>query len=129
MMVTPLADLPLDVQMGVEAELREADRTGRPPPRWRFYGPPDCTYPLAALPSRAYYEWRLRRRRIRKRVKRQRIIKRDGMVCGICKTSIQAECDLHIDHILPIARGGSSDDSNLQPTHAVCNRRKGALLP
>lgn len=34
-----------------------------------------------------------------------------------------------VDHIVPLSRGGSHEQSNLQWTHLVCNKRKGAKLP
>lgn len=64
-------------------------------------------------------------RRQRKQARRQRIIDRDGMVCGICTTAIASMADLHIDHIKPLARGGTSAPENLQPSHSWCNIAKG----
>jgi 5-methylcytosine-specific restriction endonuclease McrA len=29
------------------------------------------------------------------------------------------------DHIIPVAQGGGNDLANLQPVHALCNKRKG----
>jgi 5-methylcytosine-specific restriction endonuclease McrA len=36
--------------------------------------------------------------------------------------------EVHVDHIIPIARGGKHHPSNLQPMLATFNRRKGAKL-
>ena len=36
---------------------------------------------------------------------------------------------IHIDHIIPFSKGGSSEVGNLQPAHADCNLRKGARAP
>lgn len=58
---------------------------------------------------------------------RDAVIERDGMVCGICGEEIPAG-DLHIDHVVPIARGGSDALGNLQPAHSLCNLRKGARV-
>lgn len=33
--------------------------------------------------------------------------------------------DIEVDHILPVARGGSNDESNLQPLCHQCHTRKG----
>jgi hypothetical protein len=76
-------------------------------------------------------EWRGERapaspaaRRARRRARRQRIAERDGWICGICGAPI-ARAQLHIDHIVPVCRGGTSDASNLQAAHARCNLAKG----
>ena len=50
-----------------------------------------------------------------------RIAARDGAFCRHCgRTS-----DLTLDHIKPLARGGTSDDDNLQLLCRSCNSRKG----
>lgn len=64
----------------------------------------------------------------RKRVDRDSIIARDGMVCGICGNVIKAVQEIHIDHIVPISQGGKSVPENLQVAHARCNLSKGARL-
>lgn len=124
-MPLPLSALPADVRAEIE-RLAEGDR---PPPRWLRLG-------HVEIPSRAWYEWHLRhageraeRRAERGRVRalglRLAIAERDGWTCGICGQPIAGERDLHVDHIVPLCRGGRSDDSNLQATHARCNLRKG----
>ena len=107
-----------------------------PPPKWKFLGHPNDPQPMAAIPSRAYYEWHLRRGRdIRRPPEREGIsaqlrmlvLQRDGMVCQLCNTDIVGA--LHIDHVRPVARGGVTTLGNLQVTHAACNIRKGARWP
>jgi hypothetical protein len=58
------------------------------------------------------------------KTKRARIIARDGrcMHCG-------SREGLEVDHILPVSRGGSSKDDNLQVLCSVCNRAKGTSAP
>lgn len=56
-----------------------------------------------------------------------RLFARDGMVCGICKEALFEGDKIHVDHILPRARGGSDDFENLQPSHYKCNLQKGDL--
>ena len=41
-----------------------------------------------------------------------------------CGKPLAAE-DAHVDHILPVSRGGTNALANLQALHAVCNLRKG----
>ncbi|RLT44743.1 MAG: HNH endonuclease [Chloroflexi bacterium] len=47
--------------------------------------------------------------------------------CGYCLTAQQISGgQMHIEHILPLARGGVSDESNLWLSCAWCNSFKGA---
>lgn len=43
--------------------------------------------------------------------------------CSICKTTK----DLTVDHIVPLSRGGSTVESNLQVLCRRCNSRKGNI--
>jgi len=63
-------------------------------------------------------EWERLRRSIR-----PLILERDGARCRYCG---RTDAPLHIDHITPIARGGSNELANLQVLCAPCNRAKGA---
>lgn len=58
---------------------------------------------------------------------RSRVIARDGYICGICGDLV-CPTELSVDHIIPIARGGTDDLTNLQVAHRVCNSRKGARM-
>jgi len=51
---------------------------------------------------------------------RSQIIERDHSMCFWCKTLVQPE-DLHIDHVMPIAKGGSDSADNVAVTHRLCN--------
>ena len=51
-----------------------------------------------------------------------------GMMCHLCRTPILARRDLNIDHVVPLARGGSHTYGNLRPAHKLCNQRKHAKL-
>jgi 5-methylcytosine-specific restriction endonuclease McrA len=51
------------------------------------------------------------------------IFERDGYVCSYCGTE---DGPFDVDHIHPVARGGSDDPENLCVACAPCNRSKGA---
>lgn len=67
---------------------------------------------------------------------RKTVLERDGYKCRICGISRQYFDDkapglgeylrLEIDHIVPIAQGGTSDESNLQCLCWRCNSLKGS---
>lgn len=59
-------------------------------------------------------------------VDRQEIIDRDKQICHLCGERVEEVSDIHLDHVIPIARGGSHSASNLAVAHAACNLRKGA---
>lgn len=48
-------------------------------------------------------------------------------LCGICSTNV-SDADKSIDHIIPLARGGSNDLENMQIAHLVCNQRKNRFM-
>ena len=57
---------------------------------------------------------------------RQFIINRDDYTCQICGKYMPDTVGLHVDHIIPIRRGGKTVPSNLQVTCDKCNLRKGS---
>lgn len=72
-----------------------------------------------------------RRARLREaaveRVDLTAVWERDEGVCGICGEPADS-LDWHLDHVIPIARGGEHSMANVQVAHPICNRRKGARL-
>lgn len=50
-------------------------------------------------------------------------------VCGICGNQIDSFDEMHVDHIIPLSRGGKDILANLQLTHANCNLKKGSDMP
>lgn len=55
------------------------------------------------------------------KAQRQRIFSRDKQKCQKCGS----RKNLHIDHVVPVSKGGSSDDENLQTLCQACNISKG----
>lgn len=50
----------------------------------------------------------------------RRIIARDHGLCGICGMPEATQ----VDHIVPLAEGGSDEDHNLRAVHPACHRIK-----
>ena len=59
-----------------------------------------------------------------------------GIICHICSIEIDLnatrfcgkegwEMGLHIDHVIPLSKGGPDILENVRPSHAICNMRKG----
>ncbi len=59
------------------------------------------------------------------RTTRLRIFERDGYTCTYCGSMEQLECD----HIIPLARGGGSNDRNLTTACRDCNFAKRDRTP
>lgn len=53
------------------------------------------------------------------------VFKRDGFTCSYCGAS-SPDAELHVDHIIPVSKGGSNDMENLATACADCNAGKGA---
>ncbi len=47
-------------------------------------------------------------------------------ICGICGDPILE--DFHVDHIIPLSRGGEHSYANTQAAHPLCNIKKGNKL-
>ncbi len=54
------------------------------------------------------------------------IKKRDGYKCQICGKFMPDEVGLHIDHIIPVSKGGKSVPNNLRVLCSKCNGSKGS---
>lgn len=57
---------------------------------------------------------------------REQIALRDNYTCQICGKYMPDGVGLHIDHIVPISKGGKSIPSNLQVLCSKCNGKKSA---
>jgi 5-methylcytosine-specific restriction endonuclease McrA len=56
------------------------------------------------------------------------ILKAQGGRCAYCRTSLN-RAKKHVDHIVPLALGGSNGRANLQIACAACNQSKSARDP
>lgn len=61
---------------------------------------------------------------------RYAVLVRDNFRCVICGRSpaVNIGCELHVDHIIPLARGGKNENTNLRSLCAECNLGKGSTL-
>lgn len=69
------------------------------------------------------YRAKDQRKRMNKQL-RDQIAKRDNYTCQICGKYMPDGVGLHIDHILPISKGGKSVPSNLQVLCSKCYGKK-----
>lgn len=67
----------------------------------------------------------------------QQVLELHGALCHLCKTEIDLtaprspgvdgwENGLHIDHVLPLSKGGADILDNVRPAHGLCNLQKWA---
>lgn len=59
---------------------------------------------------------------------RFRILERDKFRCRACGGTPETGAHLHIDHIVPISRGGPTIDWNLRVLCSLCNIGKAAAI-
>jgi 5-methylcytosine-specific restriction endonuclease McrA len=88
-------------------------------------------YEVAYAKNRESYFERARRRRVQKhengpveKFTADDVFARSLGLCGICGAAVTS--DFHIDHIIPISRGGTHTLGNVQLAHPKCNLSKGA---
>jgi 5-methylcytosine-specific restriction endonuclease McrA len=58
-------------------------------------------------------------------INRKEIWKRDRGICGLCALPVPWQ-DMHLDHFIPLDKGGSHTKSNVHTTHSRCNLSKGS---
>lgn len=64
-------------------------------------------------------------RKLMTKTLRKQIMERDNYTCQLCGKHMPDEVGLHIDHIIPVAKGGKTVPSNLQVLCSKCNGNKG----
>lgn len=57
------------------------------------------------------------------------VFARDKGCCGVCRLPVAPQEAWHIDHVIPLSRGGQHSYANTQLAHAECNIKKGSALP
>lgn len=60
---------------------------------------------------------------------KNKIKERDNYTCQLCGKYMPDEIGLHIDHIVPISKGGKTVESNLQVLCSRCNAEKSNKVP
>lgn len=84
--------------------------------------------------TRAIARVKEKRRRARKlgqfveNVDHRVVLERSAALCGICGDPVDP-ADFHVDHIIPLSRGGEDSYANCHAAHPECNVAKGAKLP
>jgi len=81
----------------------------------------------------AKHNWRYRsERRARERnahrverFDRAEIIERDGQRCHLCGKRVPLK-DIHLDHLVPLSKGGAHAPDNIAVAHSTCNLRRHA---
>jgi len=61
-------------------------------------------------------------------VHRAEILERDLGLCGICGDAVDP-ASYHVDHVIPMTKGGTHEPDNVQVAHPLCNLSKGATVP
>lgn len=61
--------------------------------------------------------------------RRYAVLERDSFRCRYCGAAAESGAVLHVDHRMPVSRGGSDDFANLVTACADCNLGKHAFLP
>lgn len=57
---------------------------------------------------------------------RNKVFERDAGKCGYCEGQLLYDETWHIDHIVPVSRGGTNDEANLVLSCVACNLKKAA---
>jgi 5-methylcytosine-specific restriction endonuclease McrA len=55
---------------------------------------------------------------------KRRLLGQQHHLCALCGTAINGLAGCDVDHLIPLAKGGSNHESNLVAAHRQCNREK-----
>lgn len=72
--------------------------------------------------------WAKNQRKLMTKELRKSIMLRDNYTCQICGKYMPDGVGLHIDHIIPVSKGGKTVSSNLQVLCSICNGSKSNKL-
>ena len=81
----------------------------------------------------------LKKASIHKPYTEDQVLKLYGAACHICKKPVNLSANrspgapgweqgLHIDHVIPLSRGGADTIDNVKPAHGLCNIQKSASI-
>tara|TARA_R110002153_G_scaffold183422_1_gene336608 strand:- start:312 stop:890 length:579 start_codon:yes stop_codon:yes gene_type:complete len=81
----------------------------------------------------------LKQRNIHKPYTEDQVLNLYGSVCHICKEEINLSANrsigslgwekgLHLDHVIPLSKGGPDTIENVKPSHGLCNLSKSASV-
>jgi hypothetical protein len=94
------------------------------PPLYRTYDLLRASFVFSCNQISETRAWAIRERaKVTPRL-RFTILQRDGFKCQICNASKQDGVVLEVDHIIPISKGGKTEESNLLTLCMPCNRGK-----
>lgn len=57
---------------------------------------------------------------------RYAVMQRDQFRCVLCGATVDSGAKLHVDHIIPVSKGGKTEMNNLRTLCDRCNLGKGA---
>jgi 5-methylcytosine-specific restriction endonuclease McrA len=118
------ADLPADI---VEAIERLAELDERTPQDWLERHLRRAIWGAVAQMPKAFRELHIehhRREPVGARM-RASVWRRGGGKCSYCAQAIGATDEWHVDHVVPVKKGGTSRGDNLVLACKSCNRSKG----
>lgn len=74
-----------------------------------------------------FRKWNVRRESLTQS-KKFEILRRDNYTCKKCCRVADYNLSMHVDHIIPLSKGGDNSEENLQTLCVDCNLSKGNML-